>query len=298
MIDAFNNDKPYDRFVQEQIAGDELFPDEDADARIATGFNLLGPDMTDAADQRQRRQNMLDDMTDTTGLVFLGMTIGCARCHDHKFEPIPQTDFYRLQAFFAAALFRKDVSIAQPDEIAKHLAAEKEYRRLVQPITSAIAKIEQPYRQKLYESRFQRLADAAQVRAAARSAQRSPEQQALVEKTARLLLVTDKEVTSALSKSDRDQVQQLNKELQRFAGKKPSPLPVAMGMEDRRQPVKTVLLSAAANSAILEKKSIQVFPSSCLQGFKTPPATARHQLQQKCTSGRRWRTGLPPTIIR
>ncbi len=77
VIDAFNNDKPYDRFVQEQIAGDELFPDS-TQARIATGFNLLGPDMTDAADQRQRRQNTLDDMTDTTGLVFLGMTIGCA----------------------------------------------------------------------------------------------------------------------------------------------------------------------------------------------------------------------------
>ena len=81
-------------------------------ALIATGFNLLGPDMTDAASQLQRRQNTLDDMTDTTGLVFLGLTVGCARCHDHKFEPIPQADYFRLQAFFAPAEFRRDLPVA------------------------------------------------------------------------------------------------------------------------------------------------------------------------------------------
>jgi hypothetical protein len=63
--------------------------------------------MTDAASQEHRRQNTLDDMTDTTGLVFLGLTIGCARCHNHKFEPIAQADFYRLQAFFAPAEFQR-----------------------------------------------------------------------------------------------------------------------------------------------------------------------------------------------
>ena len=107
VLRAFNADKPYDRFVREQLAGDELAPD-DPDALTATGFNLLGPDMTDASSQAARRQNTLDDMTDTAGLVFLGLTVGCARCHDHKFEPIPQSDYYRLQAFFAPALRAED----------------------------------------------------------------------------------------------------------------------------------------------------------------------------------------------
>ena len=71
------------------------------DALIATGFNRLWPDEYNAANLEQRRQEILDDMTDTTGLAFLGLTFGCARCHDHKFDPIPQTDYYRLQAFFA-----------------------------------------------------------------------------------------------------------------------------------------------------------------------------------------------------
>ena len=100
VVEALNRDLPYDQFVRLQLAGDEVRPD-DPSAFIATGFNRCYPDMVDLNDQRLRRQNALDDITETTGLVFLGLTIGCARCHDHKFDPIPQTDYYRLQAFFA-----------------------------------------------------------------------------------------------------------------------------------------------------------------------------------------------------
>ncbi len=91
VIKAFNDDKPYDRFIREQIAGDELWP-ADPEAVTATGFNLLGPDMVDSSDQLQRRHNTLNDMTDTASLSFLGLTMGCARCHDHKFEPLSQRD--------------------------------------------------------------------------------------------------------------------------------------------------------------------------------------------------------------
>jgi Protein of unknown function (DUF1549)/Protein of unknown function (DUF1553) len=107
VIRSFNADLPYDRFVRQQIAGDELEPDN-ADALIATGFNRLWPDEYNAANLEQRRQEILDDLTDTAGLAFLGMTFGCARCHDHKFDPIPQADYYRLQAFFAPIRQRDD----------------------------------------------------------------------------------------------------------------------------------------------------------------------------------------------
>jgi hypothetical protein len=126
VVRSFNSDKPYDRFILEQIAGDELAPDN-PDALIATGFNLLGPDMTDAADQAARRQNTLNDMTDTTGLVFLGLTLGCARCHDHKYEPLPTKDYYRFQAFFVGAKFRNDVPVATPVEKREYEARIQEY---------------------------------------------------------------------------------------------------------------------------------------------------------------------------
>ena len=101
VIRSFNADKPFDRFIIEQLAGDEAFPN-DPDALVATGFNLLGPDMTDSADQPQRRLNTLNDMTDTAALAFLGLTAACARCHDHKFEPFPQTDYFRATSVLHA----------------------------------------------------------------------------------------------------------------------------------------------------------------------------------------------------
>lgn len=241
VIEAFNSDKAYDRFLKEQLAGDELFPD-DPQALIATGFNLLGPDMTDSSNQRQRRQNTLDDMTETTSLVFLGLTVGCARCHDHKFEPIPQTDFYRFQAFFAPAVFRKDLPVAPAQERDKHALAEKKYQALVRPITEAVARIEEPYRRQLHESRLRKLAEAAQIAHRTEPARRTPEQKAIVEKTARLLNVSSQDVAAALSKVDKQKVQELTKELKEYAHEKPSALPTAMGLQDGGAPVKTLVL--------------------------------------------------------
>ena len=241
VIQAFNNDKPYDRFLREQLAGDELFPD-DPQAHIATGFALLGPDMTDSANQMQRRQNTLDDMTDATGLVFLGMTVGCARCHDHKFEPIPQTDFFRLQAFFAPAVFRKDIPVASADEIRKYKQADGEYQRLIKPIAQAITKVEEPYRKKLYEARVNKLPESAQQAHRIDPEKRTAEQNAIVEKTNRFLVISGKELLDAMSKADQIQVKDLQKELKGFDGKKPRPLPAAMGIQDGNKTVKTVLL--------------------------------------------------------
>ena len=104
VIKAFNDDKPYDRFVKEQIAGDELYPGNQ-EALIAMGFNRHWIDETNAPDLFERRHQTLDDMTTVTGVAFLGMTFGCAKCHDHKFDPILTKDYYRLQAFFANTAF-------------------------------------------------------------------------------------------------------------------------------------------------------------------------------------------------
>ena len=99
--DAFSADKPYDRFVQEQIAGDELWPESPA-ARIATAFNRHYPEEPNQKDLLLARQETLHDITSVVGSTFLGLTFNCAQCHDHKFDPITQRDYYRLQAFFAS----------------------------------------------------------------------------------------------------------------------------------------------------------------------------------------------------
>ena len=119
VIQAFNADTPYDRFIQEQLAGDELFP-SDPNALSATGFNRLWPDESNASDVELARQSMLNDMTATVGAVFLGMSLGCAECHDHKFDPLPQKDFYRLQAFFAPMIPVERVAVGSEAELSEY----------------------------------------------------------------------------------------------------------------------------------------------------------------------------------
>jgi len=120
VIESFNSDKPYDRFVREQIAGDALGAD------IGTGFLVAGPyDLVKGQDPKLRlvqRMNELDDMINTTGTAFLGLTLGCARCHNHKFDPVTQKDYYSLQAIFAGVNHR-DRELPPPPEFKARLDA-------------------------------------------------------------------------------------------------------------------------------------------------------------------------------
>ncbi|HEX4149824.1 MAG TPA: DUF1549 domain-containing protein, partial [Pirellulales bacterium] len=101
VVRAFNTDKPYDQFVREQLAGDELAPDN-PEALVAVGFLRMGAwELTSMEVPKVARQRYLDDVTETVGQVFLAHQVQCARCHDHKFDPIPTRDYYRLQAVFA-----------------------------------------------------------------------------------------------------------------------------------------------------------------------------------------------------
>ncbi|RLS23450.1 MAG: DUF1549 domain-containing protein [Planctomycetota bacterium] len=104
VIQSFNNDLPYDKFISWQIAGDELAPDN-KDARIATGFLRLAPEESNGADYTQIRQDILNDVTDVTAQAFLGLTMGCARCHNHKFDPIRQEEYFQFQAFFSGIIY-------------------------------------------------------------------------------------------------------------------------------------------------------------------------------------------------
>jgi hypothetical protein len=103
VIEALNNDMPYGEFVRLQIAGDLIRPGDES-AAVATGFTLAGPDMPDINLEKERRHMVLNDIAATVGSVFLGLQMGCAECHDHKYDPLSQADFYRLRAFFEPAL--------------------------------------------------------------------------------------------------------------------------------------------------------------------------------------------------
>jgi len=103
VIKSFDHDKPFDRFVTEQIAGDLLDTPQDqnqTDSLVATGFLMLGPKMLSERDKAKLQMDVVDDQIDTIGRAFMGLTLGCARCHDHKFDPIPTADYYALAGIF------------------------------------------------------------------------------------------------------------------------------------------------------------------------------------------------------
>jgi hypothetical protein len=138
VIRAFNNDKPYDQFIREQIAGDELDANN-PEHLIATGFLRMGPwEHTGMSVEAVTRQEWLDDVTHATGTAFLGLTMGCAKCHDHKFDPIPAKDYYRLQAVFATTSFadRTAPFLAQENLLGKEQATA----RLTPKLNRALAK--------------------------------------------------------------------------------------------------------------------------------------------------------------
>ncbi len=288
-IQSFNADKPYDRFIKEQLAGDELYPDDPA-AAVATAFNVLGPDMTDATDAAERRQNTLNDMTDTAGLAFLGLTIGCCRCHDHKFEPIPQADYYRLQAFFAPAQFRSDLPTATPEQRARFDAANRAYQALVGPFRDETARLEEPYRRQLFEKKLAKLSDEARAAHQTPAAERTAVQQKLVEKTTRLVKVSEAEILRTMSEVDRDRHRRLQEQIRQFDDRKPAPLPMTPGLTDATdRPARTFLLKAGSLGSPDEEVR-PGFPIILTAGHRAVPApiTPRANVTGRRTALAEW----------
>ena len=155
VVNAFNNDKPYDQFIIEQLAGDEL-DDTTHETRIATGFLRAGPRVNfREKDNPERRWEYLDDVLETVGRGVLGMTIQCARCHDHKFDPILQKDYYSL----TSAIFgyvETDWPMLPDEQALEYLKKTQELDSRVAAVREQIREIEQPYLTELKVERIRK----------------------------------------------------------------------------------------------------------------------------------------------
>ncbi len=129
VIRSFNRDKPYDQFIREQIAGDELKPG-DAEMLVAAGFLRMGAwEHTGMSVAKVTRQLWLDDVTDSVGQVFLAHALQCARCHDHKFDPVPTRDYYAIQACFSATQFAEVETKWLPEENRNGMEEDRRYHQ-------------------------------------------------------------------------------------------------------------------------------------------------------------------------
>jgi hypothetical protein len=252
VIQAFNQDKPYDQFIREQIAGDELYPN-DLNARIAVGFNRHFTDETNQPVIELRRQETLNDITDTVGAVFMGMTYGCARCHDHKFDPILHKDYYRLQAFFSNIREQDDLVLlsgAELETYKQQLAAwdaqTRDIRNEMHAIVEPMAKARRDY----YTIRF---SDGTKAALKTPPERRDPLQTLLAIKATPQITYEDRALvnfkdeefgTAPLTAAQKKRFADLEIELRKFDAVKPNP-PMAQTIIDHgREAPKSFVLGA------------------------------------------------------
>lgn len=156
VIDAFDTDKPYDRFVKEQLAGDELDP-QDQQSLIATGFLRSYPDDSNSRDLVLKKYENTTDMVDTVSEVFLAQTAGCARCHDHKFDRISQKEYFSLQAFFANVSASDDIPAAKGEQELQYAQAQAQWEEATKDVRAAKKAILDSVREKAvhhYKTRY------------------------------------------------------------------------------------------------------------------------------------------------
>ncbi|QQS47954.1 MAG: DUF1549 domain-containing protein [Acidobacteriota bacterium] len=239
VIRAFNDDKPYDQFVREQLANDQFRPG-DTEALIATGFCRNGPTV-DNANNEETRMDELDDMVTTTSSVFLGLTVGCARCHDHKYDPIPQRDYYRMQAVFFP--FEKADRVLVPkDEVDAFRRKQKEIDALVKPYRARIAAIEKPVRERLLAEKVDFHVRLAQSTGSLEGKSLEQFREETARRFAKDVNLQPEEIEALLSPGDLQARKEIQKEIDRINATRPAPLPAVMGISDKSKPGQAHLL--------------------------------------------------------
>jgi len=243
VVQALNSNMPYDRFVQQQIAGDELWPD-DPNARLATAFNRHYPEEGNQKDLLLGREEMLHDVTSVTGAAFLGLTFECARCHDHKYDPILQRDYYRLQAFFANVNHHDRIPLATGRELADYQARLAEWEARTQPLWGEMAELLMPQRTFTPAQLLERYPDyaveAVKTPAARRTALQAWMTHLLESKTCNTCPLRPKPyldpgflgVVSKLTGKEKARYQQLEAELAKLKHLKPRDIPFGVGVFD------------------------------------------------------------------
>ena len=232
VIRAFNDDKPYNRFVAEQLAGDEMAPG-DPEQRVATGFLRLGTYEYNQRDVPGQLSTILNDITDVTADVFLGLGIGCARCHDHKFDPILQVDYYRLQAFFTPMQPRDDSPLATAEGLSEYRRKLAAWEALTAEVRAEIDEVERPHRQEAARGAVAKFPEDIQAILSKPATGRTPREQQLADLAYQQITYEHDHIDAKIKKSkDKERWEGLGKRLAVHDRDKPGPLPNAPGVAD------------------------------------------------------------------
>ncbi|MBM3785651.1 MAG: DUF1553 domain-containing protein [Acidobacteria bacterium] len=231
VIQALNSDKPFNVFLTEQLAGDEL-PNAGYEQLIATAFlrNYAKVGFREK-DNPQFRYEYLDDMIATLGRGVIGLTVQCARCHNHKFDPIGQADYYKLQSSLWGYVEVDHPLVPEPEAKA-YAAALSEIAEAVKPLRDEVKLLDQPYRQQLLEQKYRKWPKNIQEAVFTPEKDRTPGQVLLANQIIRTTAVTPVEIERIMPEAERAKRRDLEARILEIEKRKPKAIPMAMGITD------------------------------------------------------------------
>jgi len=226
VIRAFNQDKRYDQFLREQLAGDELETRTD-ETFIATGFLRAGPRVAfREKDNPERRYEYLDDLIATTGRGLLGLTVQCARCHNHKFDPIPQRDYYSLVATFYGYV-ETTHPLVPPAEAAAYEKKMREIDARQAALKAQVKQIEAPYEQRVRQEAYKKFPEAVQQAIAKPERERTPGEQLLAQQVIEQINPGSRALAAIMAPADATRAKALADQIAALDQQRPAPIPVA-----------------------------------------------------------------------
>ena len=249
VVNAFNSDKPYPQFVLEQLAGDEL--NEDNPEHLdAVGFLRLGIYEYNQRDARSHWDDIMNEMTDVAGDVFFGMSMACARCHDHKFDPVPQQDYFKLRAFFEPVIWRDDLTASTAAQREAHAQQLAKWEEATASIRAQLDELEKPYRDRKWKSTVAKFPLDIQACYDKPESQRTSWEQQMYYLIARQFEEEGGGPFKSLSKEDKAKREELQKELAKFDELKPAALPPVMAVTDFAGKLSETVIPDAGDGAV------------------------------------------------
>jgi len=231
VIRAFNEDKSYTDFIREQIAGDEL-PHVTNDSLIATGFlSMYAKVGYREKDNPEFRYEYLDDNIATIGRSILGLTVQCARCHDHKFDPIRQADYYRLQASLFGFV-ETDHPLVSKEAAAEWQRKTDDVNARINQLRAQVRELDKPYRDRLLPAKYAKFPQNIQDAIAIPEEKRTRGQFLLANQVIQSVTVSDNEIDRIITPADRAAKQKLQAAMRQIEKERPAPIPMAMGITD------------------------------------------------------------------
>src|SRR5439155_21173240 len=231
VIRSFNEDKPYNRFLMEQVAADELWPN-DPDSLAGLSYLRLWIYEYNQRDVKSHWATILNDITDVTGDAFLGLGMQCARCHDHKFDPILQRDYYRLQSFFAGLSPRDDIPLATPAELKEYKAQLAVWEEKTAETRASIDEIEHPMRDKAAKAVIDKFPKEIQAIIRKPAGERTPYEQQIRDLAYRQVADEGERIDGNIKGAEKEKLDALKDELATHDSLKPKSLPDAMLVTD------------------------------------------------------------------